>query len=202
MRIPGLVIKSYGENCLIRIHKENINKFAGCTIHIAEKCKNVFIEIDKTSYSINDFYIHAGYGVNQKIKVGRNFSCWGCAINANDADCGIIIGNDCMFSRSIVIWCGDGHSILDKESKKILNPNGQIILIDDHVWVGEGVKMTKSAHIHRNSVAAIGSVISKDYKESNVILAGNPARIIKHDIDWDRRNPYTYIRIVKSELFD
>lgn len=36
----------------------------------------------------------------------------------------------------------------------------------------------------------VEEVACKDYKEDNVIIAGNPGKIIKRNITWDRRNPY------------
>jgi len=36
------------------------------------------------------------------------------------------------------------------------------------------------------------SVVTKPFEESNIILAGNPAKIVKRNINWDRRLIDTY----------
>lgn len=97
----------------------------------------------------------------------------------------IIIGNDCMLSNGIQIRSTDSHSIIDKEFKR-LNPAKDVI-INDHCWIGLKCILLKGTCVYGHSVIAAGSVCSKRYDESNCIIAGNPARIVKHDIDWDRK---------------
>jgi len=58
------------------------------------------------------------------------------------------------------------------------------IVIGDNCYIGSGVKFTPNSEISNNSVCAMGSVVSKKFKEESVIIAGVPAKVIKQNIDW------------------
>lgn len=58
------------------------------------------------------------------------------------------------------------------------------ITIGDNCYVGSGVKFTPNSEVSKNSVCAMGSVISKRFKEEAVLIAGVPGKIIKQNIDW------------------
>lgn len=45
---------------------------------------------------------------------------------------------------------------------------------------------SKCSLISDNSVVGFGSVVTKKFKDSNVILAEVPARVVKCNINWDR----------------
>jgi maltose O-acetyltransferase len=51
------------------------------------------------------------------------------------------------------------------------------VRIGQNVWVAAGSAILKGATIGENSVIAFGSVVTKDVP-ADVIVAGNPARII------------------------
>ena len=97
----------------------------------------------------------------------------------------ISIGDDCMFSSNIDIVTGDSHSIIDLSRNRI-NPSKNIV-IEDHVWIGQKNTILKGAYISKNSIVGAGSVVSKQFEKDNVIIAGVPARVIKEDINWDRK---------------
>lgn len=84
----------------------------------------------------------------------------------------------------------DGHSILDTNTGEVLNEPKGAITIGNHVWIAQGVRITKNARIHDNSIIGGGAVAYKDYEESNVVIAGNPGKIVRRNITWDRRNTY------------
>lgn len=97
----------------------------------------------------------------------------------------IEIGRDCMFSNNIHIRSTDSHSIVDMQGKRT-NP-AQNVYIGSHCWIGMNVLLLKGTSISNNSVIAASSVCIKKYNESNCVIAGNPARIVKNDIDWNRK---------------
>ena len=45
-------------------------------------------------------------------------------------------------------------------------------------WIGAGATILPGVTIGENSVVGAGSVVTRDV-ESNIIVAGNPARVIK-----------------------
>lgn len=97
----------------------------------------------------------------------------------------IEIGEDCMFAYDIDVRTGDSHSIICSKTSQRTNW-AQNIKIGNHVWVAAHCIILKGANIADNSVVATGSVVTKPISEENVIIAGNPARVVKRDINWAR----------------
>lgn len=96
----------------------------------------------------------------------------------------IQIGRDCLFSSETVIRTGDSHSIMDFEGKRINHSNN--VDIGDRVWLGHRAICTKGALIGSDSVIATGAILTKSIENSNVVVAGNPARVVKENIKWCR----------------
>ncbi len=97
----------------------------------------------------------------------------------------ILIGENCLFSSEIRLMTGDSHSILDLEAHRI-NPSQNIVL-DNHVWVGYRAVLLKGTIVSENSIVAAGAVVTKKFDESNIVIAGNPVKIVKYDINWDAK---------------
>lgn len=94
----------------------------------------------------------------------------------------ISIGSDCLFSNTIDIATTDWHRISDVKGN-ILNPEKDVN-IGDHVWLGRKIIVCKGVSIPDNSVIGAGSVVTKSFDETNVIIAGNPAEIKKRGVRW------------------
>lgn len=103
----------------------------------------------------------------------------------------VIIGEDCMFSWGCSIMTGDYHTIFDKNIGAIINHNDNVV-IGNHVWVGREVLMLKGACIADNSVVGARSLVTNKFSESNIVVAGFPAKIIKRNVNWDRRSISEY----------
>lgn len=56
--------------------------------------------------------------------------------------------------------------------------------IGDNCLVGVGAIILAGVKIGNNVIVGAGSVVTKDV-QSNVIVAGNPARIIKENFNWE-----------------
>jgi len=103
----------------------------------------------------------------------------------------IEIGNNCGFSGTVIgafksitlgnnVRCGANTLITDADwhldDPRSGTPTD--VIIEDNVWIGEGVKVLKGVRIGKNSMIGAGSVVTKSIPE-NMIAAGNPCRIIK-----------------------
>lgn len=126
-----------------------------------------------------DLYIEDSNG---RITVGEHTTFSGETHLACIEGKAIVIGKRCLFSSNITLRTGDSHSILNLDGKRI-NPS-QDICIADRVWVGNSVRILKGVSIAEDSIIGTGAIVTKPYEQSNVILGGNPAKIIKEKIQW------------------
>lgn len=114
----------------------------------------------------------------------------GCTFNANTlivAKRKISFGNDFMASWNTSYLDDDGHKIAELGSEVPINEPKEIN-IGNHVWIGEATQVLKGAVIGNDTVVAAGSMVlrSKTVFDTNVILAGVPAKVIKTNIIWSR----------------
>ncbi|WP_331344814.1 acyltransferase [Cellvibrio sp. UBA7661] len=87
----------------------------------------------------------------------------------------IRIGDNCMFAANVIISDSDWHGIYNRiRPFRCTKP----VVIENNVWLGERVIVTKGVTIGENSVVGAGSVVTKSIPP-NSVTAGNPARIIK-----------------------
>lgn len=87
----------------------------------------------------------------------------------------IVIGNHCMFANNLVIIDHD-HKIGPEgvTSALVSKP----IIIEDRVWCGANVTITKGVHIGKGAVVAAGAVVTKDVPKGAVVV-GVPAKQIR-----------------------
>lgn len=97
----------------------------------------------------------------------------------------IRIGEGALLSNDVEIHTTDYHAIYDIEGGSRTNLDKDVI-IGKNVWVGLGAKLLKGAYISDNSVVGACSLVIKKFYEENVVIAGNPAKVIKKDIIWER----------------
>lgn len=114
-----------------------------------------------------------------------------CIISTQTSIAEVKIGNNCGFSGTVIgaftrielkdnVRCGANTLITDSDWHTD-DPRCGIskpILIEENVWLGEGVKVLKGVTIGRNSVIGAGSIVTKSIP-SNTIAAGNPCKVIR-----------------------
>jgi acetyltransferase-like isoleucine patch superfamily enzyme len=87
----------------------------------------------------------------------------------------IRIGDNSMLAANVIISDSDWHGIYNRVRPfRCTKP----VTIENNVWLGERVIVTKGVTIGENSVIGAGSVVTKNIP-ANSVAAGNPARIIK-----------------------
>lgn len=174
--IPGLWIAFRGKNSVVEI-KEPFPKFCKCKIRLKN---NSFVSIGSLG-RIKKLNIIGES--NQSYKIGNNFQSLSCELTAaNEKNLSIQIGDDCLFSKNIILRASDGHAIIDKETKKILN-YGKDIIIGNHVWIAGNVTILKGVNIGNNCVIGHGSIVTKECFE-NSLYVGVPAKLVKKNISW------------------
>ena len=180
-----------------------INNGIKISTHLCIKGSNNSICIDEKSVLLNCSIKILGN--NARIHLKKNCYVEGATLFIEDNDCSIIIGentfigpshlaatenkstiligDDCMLSSNIYIRTGDSHSIIDTEKKLRIN-FAQNIVIGDHCWIGEGVKILKGVSLANDVIVASGAIVTKSFN-SNVLVGGIPAKIIKDKVSWD-----------------
>ena len=164
-----------------------LGRFRNCEILLGDRN---FVLIANTKFTIRNLHIVSSTAKDCSVEIGRNFSCGDCLIQVAEGN-SVNIGSNCMFAGGIEIRNSDFHAIYNNLTKELLN-RGSDVIIEEHVWVAFGVKILKGVKVSRDSVVGAGSVVTKKFNASNVIIAGNPARIIKTDINWTRTSPLDY----------
>ena len=113
------------------------------------------------------------YGYN--IYVGENFFAnYDCVIL--DV-CKVTIGDNCMLAPRVCIYTAT-HP-LDAQTRISGLEYGKPVVIGNNAWIGGSSVILPGVTIGNNVVVAAGSVVVK-YVPDNVVVAGNPAKIIKY----------------------
>ena len=181
-RIAGLKIKFTQSNSSVTVQKPFI-KLKNNTITLGENC-HVVIK-NKTNEKLSGLQnVNIDIYQNSRLEFGSDFYNASSFYLLCNSD--LKIGNDCMFSSNLKFLCGDSHKIMNKETNEITSNKHNVSEIGEHVWIGYDSTFLRNAEIADGSIVGASSVISKKFNEPNVVIAGNPAKIVKHGIEWDK----------------
>lgn len=118
------------------------------------------------------------YGYN--IHLGENFYANHNCIILDGAP--VTIGDNVLFAPNVAVYTA-GHPI-HYELRNEGIEYARAVTIKDNVWVGGNVVINPGVTIGKNVVIASGSVVTKDIPD-NVLVAGNPARVLREITDAD-----------------
>jgi acetyltransferase-like isoleucine patch superfamily enzyme len=102
----------------------------------------------------------------------------------------ITIGDGCSIAQRVFITDADWHDLYHRIYPGKEDP----VVLEDNVWLGDQVIVTKGVTIGRNSIVGAGSVVTRDVPP-NSIAAGNPAAVVK---ELDPAQPIT----TRAALFE
>jgi len=88
----------------------------------------------------------------------------------------VTIGDNVMAGPNVQIYTAT-HPI-DPDERNSGKELGYPIVIGDNVWLGGSAVICPGVTIGDNVVVAAGAVVTKDVPE-NVVVGGNPAKVIK-----------------------
>ena len=158
-RLNGTSFRIVGNNNIIEFG-ENVNIGKGCSFW-AEG---------------NNIRIYVGNHTTFTLKVH---------VNAQEDNSQILIGDDCMFSNTIIIRTSDSHPIYNSDNIRI-NP-AKSINIGEHVWIAPNTKIMKGVTIGSGSIIGSDTIVTKDLP-SNILAVGHPAKVVKTDVRWTRES--------------
>lgn len=168
-------IFNYGKNNVVEIGKGC--RLKHCSIKLYGDNNHVFIDRDCVANSL-DAWISGG----GQLSIQHNTHFSGSIHIACIEGRTVNVGERCLFSNDIVLRTGDSHSVLSLDGMRI-NPAADVYL-GNHVWVGQRVIILKGSHIGDESILGTGAVVTGKKFKNNVIIAGNPARVIKENVTW------------------
>jgi acetyltransferase-like isoleucine patch superfamily enzyme len=136
----------------------------------------------ETIFIGNDVYI--GYGAY--------FS----AVNAH-----IRIEDKVMFGPQVALICGNhntsviGEYMFDVKVKK--GEDDRPIIVEKDVWIGFRAIILKGVTVHRGSIVAAGSIVTKDVPPY-AIVCGVPAKVIR--FRWDEETIVEHEKLLLEKL--
>lgn len=89
----------------------------------------------------------------------------------------ITIGENVLIGSNVQIVDSDFHEI-DPKRRNSGNHKCKPVVIEDNVFIGNNVIILKGVTIGENSIISAGAIVYESFPE-NVIIAGNPAKIVK-----------------------
>ncbi|EOG9652877.1 sugar O-acetyltransferase [Campylobacter upsaliensis] len=125
-------------------------------------------EVDSSVWIFPPFYTDFG----RNIKVGKNFFMNSSCTFMDRG--GITIGDDVFIAPKVCLTTIN-HDFNPYNRKATFT---KLIVIKDRVWIGINATICPGVTIGENSIIAAGSVVTKDVSP-NVIVGGNPAKILK-----------------------
>ncbi len=165
---PGIVRIGFGSIKLIDFSYERTILHIDGTVEFNGKCKigrASRIEVTSNGHlSFGDRFIVSG----------------GCKIICAHR---IKLGANSLYGWETLIMDTDYHKIYNNHGNRI--NEDRPIELEDKVWLGARAVVLKGSKISSGSIVAAGSIVAGQYLTPNVLLAGNPAKIVKTDISWE-----------------
>lgn len=140
--------------------------------------KELFKKVGKSVTVLPPFHCDYGYNIELGNDVFINVNC----VMLDGAS--IKIGNNCFIAPNVSIFTA-GHPI-DPENRNTCYEYSASISIGNSVWIGGNSVINPGVKIGDNVVVGSGSVVTKNFG-NNLIIAGNPARVIREITDEDKK---------------
>lgn len=123
-----------------------------------------------------NWMIHFTNKVIGEIVIGENVNVsfavsGGCYFQGNNK---IYIGDNTIFAPNVVV-VSSNHSFDNLSKWEDCDP----IRIGKNCWIGANVVILPTVELGDNVIVGAGAIVTKSFTENNIVLAGNPAKIIK-----------------------
>lgn len=171
---------------IINTDKIRFGTKASITLYNGSTQEDIVIEDNSFIYGI---ITSSGGG---KVKIGR-YSQLGTNSCIRSVE-SVIIGDFTAVANNVMIQDNNSHPvspydriILQQTPHRSKERGWEVsthaaIVIGNNCWIGEGSRIHKGVTIGDGSIVAAGSIVTKSVP-ANCIVAGNPAVIVKNNID-------------------
>lgn len=120
-------------------------------------------------------------GDGATLVIGDNFTI--TAESSIIANKHIVFGDDCLLSWDILCMDTDFQSIIHNGKTC---PCDSDVNIGNNVWIGCKSTILKGSVLPDGSVVGANSVVNRKFEQKKVIIAGNPAKVCKTNIEWTK----------------
>jgi acetyltransferase-like isoleucine patch superfamily enzyme len=192
----NVIVKIKGSGNYVEV--KNLKKFCSGVLKIKIAGENCKVVVDEGVYVSSSVAItvgqaHSGQnyvkGVN--VSIGKNTSFELAEIMAFNSGTNVSIGDNCMFAQNVLIYNTDGHPVFDASTKQIINRVGDLS-VGSGSWLCRNAVVLKNVKLAQNTIVALGAIVSKSVEEPNTVVAGNPAKIVKRNVNWAVRDNGDY----------
>jgi maltose O-acetyltransferase len=132
--------------------------------------KDLFGKVGKNFYIEPSFRCDYGFNIHVGENFYMNFNCVFLDV------CEIDIGDNCLIAPNVSFYTAT-HPVDPAERLKGLE-FGKAITIGSNCWIGGSAVINPGVTLGNNVTVASGSVVTTSFGD-NVVIAGNPARVIR-----------------------
>lgn len=140
-----------------------------------KRLKHIFAKIGNGLYIYGKPTIYYGKNiyVGENVNINRNVT-----LNATESK--IVIGNNVTLSEGCKILAAS-YDVELFIQKHIRNHVYSEVVIGNNTWICAGATILPGVCLSgENVIVAADAVVTNSFDESNVVLAGNPAKIVKN----------------------
>lgn len=151
-----------------------------------ELLENAELILEKNTIILTGGYISGSN--NSKITIGKNsYISQEVRFNSRHS---IQIGKNVLIGYQVMMMDYDAHTIfyhddLNNQQLNSQSNQGKAIVIGDNVWIGARVTILKGVNIGAGSIIGANSCVASNIP-ANTIAVGNPAKIVRSNISWQR----------------
>lgn len=168
-----------GNNNIIRINA--LTRMSDSTIYINGNNNKLVID-EENGFEGCNIWIEDD---NNEIIIGRHNRFFKGSHLAALEGKKIHIGEDGLFATNVQVRTSDSHSITDMEGKRVNIAND--VSIGNHVWIATDSVVLKGSNVPNNCVVGTMSLVNRQFEEENCVYAGNPAKKVKENTNWDSK---------------
>ena len=167
-------------------YKRLLIKWTGCTPKNLTVLGKIQLQIPRgtrrtPSVSIGDnvtLYDGVCLWGDGQIKIGNNTTLFRDVTVYAGKNGGVSIGDDVMVAGFCYITDSNHGMKLGKGLLREQAPAAKPIIIENNVWLGQGVTVLGGGHIHSGAVVGAQSLVNGEVEE-NTIVAGTPAKVLR-----------------------
>lgn len=158
-----------------------VNPWGGLSLTSSISCANAAILIFRGDFEIGP-NVHITVAPRGTLTFGGKQSSTASGITCNSrimVEQSLTIGSDCIIAWDVFISDSNWHDIVGVER---CTP----VSIGDRVWISHGVSVLKGAVIPDGTIVGAKSLVDKQFDIPNTLIAGIPAKVLKHGMHWSR----------------